>query len=202
MNNLSKALGLIEVTSYVAVIEAADAALKAANVTVAGITKIGSGIVTLQILGEIAAIHAAVEAGADAALRLGKLRVSHVIARADDSLFDTVIKTKDFVKDSNSREEQRKKELEENKEIEQKKELEEKKEIKQDEAEKEEQEKIVVQMILPNKEVSYEQLKKKSNQELRKQLLYADKNTTESELKYLKKEELIQKILADTKNID
>lgn len=190
MNNLSKALGLIEVTSYVAVIEAADAALKAANVTVAGITKIGSGIVTLQILGEIVAIHAAVEAGADAALRLGKLRVSHVIARADDSLFDTVIKTKDSVKDSNSREEQRKKELEE------------KKEIEQDEAEKEEQEKIAVQMILPNKEVSYEQLKKKSNQELRKQLLYADKNTTESELKYLKKEELIQKILADTKNID
>ena len=88
----TNALGLIEVIGYPAVIEAADAALKAANVQLGGIVKVDGGIMTAQILGDVGAVKAAVEAGGMAASKVGTVRATHVIPRVDESLFGKVIK--------------------------------------------------------------------------------------------------------------
>lgn len=89
---MMQALGLIEVVGYPAAIEAADAALKASNVQLSGLSKVGSGIMTVQLFGDVGAITAAVEAGGRAAEKLGKVRSAHVIPRVDESLIGTVIK--------------------------------------------------------------------------------------------------------------
>lgn len=91
---MTKALGLIEVIGYPTVIEAADAALKAANVQLGGIVKVDGGIMTAQILGDVGAVKAAVDAGGMAAAKVGPVRATHVIPRVDESLFGTVIKLK------------------------------------------------------------------------------------------------------------
>ena len=85
-----QALGLIEVIGYPAAIEAADASMKAANVRLGGITKVGSGIVTVQIFGDVGAVKAAVDAGGKAAEKVGKVRATHVIPRADSAVFNIV----------------------------------------------------------------------------------------------------------------
>ncbi len=74
------ALGLIEVVGFVAAICGADAALKAANINLMGISKVGSGIVTVKLCGDVSAVSSAVAAGADAAKKVGELRHTHVIA--------------------------------------------------------------------------------------------------------------------------
>ncbi|MEG2894246.1 MAG: BMC domain-containing protein, partial [Niameybacter sp.] len=89
-----EALGLIEVIGYPPAIEAADAALKAANVKLASITKVDGGIMTVQIMGDVGAVQAAVAAGGLAASRIGPLRATHVIPRVDTALFGTVLKLK------------------------------------------------------------------------------------------------------------
>ncbi len=89
---MMQALGLIEVIGYPAAIEAADAALKASNVQLGGLSKVGSGIMTVQLFGDVGAMTAAVEAGGRAAEKLGKVRSAHVIPRVDESLIGTVIK--------------------------------------------------------------------------------------------------------------
>lgn len=86
-----QALGLIEVIGYPAAIEAADAALKASNVQLSGVSKVGSGIMTVQLFGDVGAITAAVQAGGQAAERIGKVRATHVIPRVDESLIGKVI---------------------------------------------------------------------------------------------------------------
>ena len=73
------ALGLIETQGLTGVIEAADAALKAADVTLVGKEKIGAAYVTIMVKGDVAAVKAAVEAGGQAAQRVGKLISTHVI---------------------------------------------------------------------------------------------------------------------------
>lgn len=80
------ALGLIEVIGYVGAVEAADAALKAANVTLIGIEKVSAGIVTVKITGDVGAVKAAVEASEESVKRLGVLRTSHVIARVHEDV--------------------------------------------------------------------------------------------------------------------
>ena len=75
------ALGMIETKGLVASIEAADTMLKAANVVLVGTEKIGSGLVTVMVRGDVGAVKAAVETGADAAGRLGELVATHVIPR-------------------------------------------------------------------------------------------------------------------------
>ena len=95
MNDLSKALGLIEVIGYPTAIAAADAASKASNVTVSAISKVGSGIMTVQLIGDVAAIRSAVEAGAVAAKEIGTLRTTHVIPRYDSQLENTLVKNKE-----------------------------------------------------------------------------------------------------------
>ncbi|APC09192.1 BMC domain-containing protein [Neomoorella thermoacetica] len=75
------ALGLIETKGLVAAIEAADAMLKAASVELVGSEKIGSGLVTVMVSGDVGAVKAATEAGAAAAGRLGEVVAVHVIPR-------------------------------------------------------------------------------------------------------------------------
>lgn len=96
---MMQALGLIEVIGYPAAIEAADAALKASNVQLSGLSKVGSGIMTVQLFGDVGAIKAAVEAGGRAAEKLGKVRSAHVIPRVDESLIGTVIKRRPAAND-------------------------------------------------------------------------------------------------------
>lgn len=81
MNMVTQALGMIETRGLVAVTEAADAMLKAANVTLIGSEKIGSGLVTVMVQGDVGAVKAAVEAGAEVASRLGEVVATHVIPR-------------------------------------------------------------------------------------------------------------------------
>jgi microcompartment protein CcmL/EutN len=76
-----EALGMIETRGLVAAIEAADAMTKAAEGTLVGTEKIGSGLVTVRVRGAVGAVKAAVESGAAAAGRLGELVATHVIPR-------------------------------------------------------------------------------------------------------------------------
>ena len=78
---VQQALGMVETRGLVAAIEAADAMLKSANVVLVGTEKIGSGLVTVMVRGDVGAVKAAVEAGSDAASRLGELVATHVIPR-------------------------------------------------------------------------------------------------------------------------
>ena len=73
------ALGMVETKGLIGAIEAADAMLKAANVTLAGKEQIGSGLVTVMVRGDVGAVKASVEAGASAAQRVGELISVHVI---------------------------------------------------------------------------------------------------------------------------
>lgn len=76
-----EALGMIETRGLVAAIEAADAMVKAANVTLIGTEKIGSGLVSVMVRGDVGAVKAATEAGSNAAQNLGEIIAVHVIPR-------------------------------------------------------------------------------------------------------------------------
>ena len=81
-----EALGMIETRGLTAAIEASDAMTKAAEVKLIGTEKIGSGLVTVMVRGDVGAVKAAVEAGAQAASRLGELVASHVIPRPHEDV--------------------------------------------------------------------------------------------------------------------
>ena len=76
-----QALGMIETKGLVASIEAADAMVKAANVTLIGKEHVGGGLVTVMVRGDVGAVKAAVESGSASASRLGELVATHVIPR-------------------------------------------------------------------------------------------------------------------------
>ncbi len=76
-----EALGMVETRGLVAAIEAADSMVKAANVQLIGTEKIGSGLVTVMVRGDVGAVKSAVEAGSTSASRLGELVATHVIPR-------------------------------------------------------------------------------------------------------------------------
>ena len=78
---VKEALGMVETRGLVAAIEAADAMVKAANVTLIGTEKIGSGLVSVMVRGDVGAVKAAVEAGSVSASKLGELVATHVIPR-------------------------------------------------------------------------------------------------------------------------
>ncbi len=80
------ALGMIETRGLVGAIEAADAMVKAANVTLIGKEHVGGGLVTVMVRGEVGAVKAAVDAGAAAAERVGNLVSRHVIPRPHDDV--------------------------------------------------------------------------------------------------------------------
>ncbi len=81
-----QALGMIETKGLVGAIEAADAMTKAANVTLIGKEKVGSGLITVMITGDVGAVKAAVDAGAVAAEQVGHLVGVHIIARPHDEI--------------------------------------------------------------------------------------------------------------------
>ena len=76
-----EALGMVETRGLVASVEAADAMVKAADVVLVGTEKIGSGLVTVMVRGDVGAVKAATEVGANAAAKLGELVAVHVIPR-------------------------------------------------------------------------------------------------------------------------
>lgn len=78
---VKEALGMVETRGLVASIEAADAMCKAANVELIGTEKIGSGLVSVMVRGDVGAVKAAVESGSAAASKLGELVATHVIPR-------------------------------------------------------------------------------------------------------------------------
>src|SRR5439155_708794 len=96
MANHMEALGMIETKGLTALIEACDAMLKSANVTLIGWQKIGSGLVTALVVGDVAAVKAAVDAGSAAAGRQaasqnGELVSAHVIPRPEEAVLDTFL---------------------------------------------------------------------------------------------------------------
>ncbi len=78
---MNEALGMIETIGLLGSIEAGDAMTKSANVVLLGYEKIGSGLVTVMVRGDVGAVKAAVDAGAAAAEKVGELVSKHVIAR-------------------------------------------------------------------------------------------------------------------------
>lgn len=78
---MGETLGMIETKGLVGAIEAADAMTKSANVTLMGYEKIGSGLVTVMVRGDVGAVKAAVDAGACAAEKVGEIVAQHVIPR-------------------------------------------------------------------------------------------------------------------------
>ena len=80
------ALGMVETKGLIGSIEAADAMVKAANVALIGKEKIGSGLVTVMVRGDVGAVKASVDAGAAAAKRVGELYGVHVIPRPHDDV--------------------------------------------------------------------------------------------------------------------
>ncbi|MFB3895379.1 MAG: BMC domain-containing protein [bacterium] len=88
-----QALGMIETVGLVGALEAADAAVKAAMVTIEEISFPGAGLATVKIVGEVSAVKSAVDAGTAAAQKVGKVASVHVIPRPDDqveSLINTI----------------------------------------------------------------------------------------------------------------
>lgn len=78
---MSQAVGLIETLGYVAAYAAADAMVKAANVTLVGREQVGAGLVAITVTGDVGAVKAATDAGAEAARQVGEVRSCHVIPR-------------------------------------------------------------------------------------------------------------------------
>ena len=83
---MAEALGLVETKGLIGSVEAADAMVKAANVTLVGKEYIGAGYVTVMVRGDVGAVKAATDAGAAAARRVGELVGVHVIPRPADGL--------------------------------------------------------------------------------------------------------------------
>ena len=87
---MAEALGLLETRSFAAMVEGADAMVKAAKVELVNFEKTGGGYVTAVIRGDVAAVKAATDAGAAAARRVGELVSVHVIPRPHSSVDDTL----------------------------------------------------------------------------------------------------------------
>ncbi len=83
---MSEAIGMIETKGYTGSVEATDAMVKAANVSVAKTIPIGGGLITIIVKGDVASVKAAVDAGSRAASKVGELVSSHVIARPHEDL--------------------------------------------------------------------------------------------------------------------
>ena len=86
-----EALGLIETRGFVGVVEAADAAVKAASVQLAAFEQSTGGLVTIKLVGDVAAVQSAVEAGANAAQRVGELVSKHVIPRPHEEVWEVLL---------------------------------------------------------------------------------------------------------------
>jgi ethanolamine utilization protein EutM len=94
---MSEALGMIETKGYVGSVEASDAMVKAANVSLVKTIPIGGGLITVLCKGDVGSVKAAVDAGARAAGKVGELVSSHILARPHDDLL------KSFLGDANAK---------------------------------------------------------------------------------------------------
>jgi ethanolamine utilization protein EutM len=94
MAKAMEALGMIETKGLVCLIEAADAMLKSANVEMVGWEKVGSGLVTAFVVGDVAAVKAAIDAGAAAASKIGEVVSVQVIPRPHEELASVLPKKK------------------------------------------------------------------------------------------------------------
>ncbi|MEW9671946.1 BMC domain-containing protein [Ammoniphilus sp. 3BR4] len=92
---MGQALGLVETKGLVGAIEAADAMVKAANVEICGFEKIGYGLVTVMVKGDVGAVKAAIDAGAEAVKRVGELVSVHVIPRPHIEVERAILSKKD-----------------------------------------------------------------------------------------------------------
>ncbi|HJO29894.1 MAG TPA: ethanolamine utilization microcompartment protein EutM [Acidobacteriota bacterium] len=90
MGDYGEALGMVETKGLVGMVEAADAMVKAAKVTFIGYEKVGGGLVTAIVRGDVAAVKSATDAGAASARRVGELVSVHVIPRPHGSLEDAL----------------------------------------------------------------------------------------------------------------
>ena len=90
---MNDALGMIETKGLIGAIEAADAMVKAANVNLIGTEKIGSGLVTIMVRGDVGAVKAAVDAGLAAATKVGEVVSTHVIPRPHTDVNNLLVKT-------------------------------------------------------------------------------------------------------------
>lgn len=183
------ALGLVETIGYVAAIEALDVCLKSASVEVVGIQKVGQGIVTIEVSGDVGAVKSAVEAAKYAAEKVGILRATHVIPRLHPDVHDALFKKEDI----KSVEEETVHEIEE-KEIE--KEIETEVEIKEVEDIQEEIEIDSVEVEVEEHNDKKDELEKPnlsnlSVKELKNLAKSLGSKKTYKELNALKKEELI-----------
>ena len=88
---MGEALGMIETRGLVALIEASDAMVKAANVTLVKTVPIGGGLITVLAKGDVGSVKAAVDAGSKAAGRVGELISSHIIARPHEDLLKSFL---------------------------------------------------------------------------------------------------------------
>ena len=89
-----EALGMVETKGLVGAIEAADAMVKAANVALVGTEKIGTGLVTVMVRGDVGAVKASVDAGAAAAERVGQVVSTHVIPWPHKDVESLILKEK------------------------------------------------------------------------------------------------------------
>ena len=87
---MSDSIGMVETKGYVGSVEASDAMVKAANVTLVRQVQIGGGFVTVIVKGDVGSVKAAVDAGSEAAKRVGELVCSHLIARPHPELVKAV----------------------------------------------------------------------------------------------------------------
>lgn len=210
-----RALGLIEVMGLVGAIEAADAALKAANVTLLQVTKVGSGIMTVEITGDVGAVTAAVEAGANSASAITTLRAKHVIPRMDEALINRVVSVNSKASSHSKKKEEKKqvtkekqKEISTDTTIDSKNIEAEKgrnplmddagdnitskdtKEINENnDVEKKSSEEVIAS---PKQESMKETLLKKSNSQLKNMVTDLGIERTQEEIKRMKKQELVE----------
>jgi len=87
---MSDSIGMVETKGYVGSVEASDAMVKAANVSLVRQIQIGGGFVTVVVKGDVGSVRAAVDAGSEAAKRVGELVCSHIIARPHNELVRAV----------------------------------------------------------------------------------------------------------------
>ena len=88
---MNEAIGLLETKGLVALVEATDAMVKAANVQIVKRVQIGGGLVTTMVRGDVGSVRAAVEAGAKAASQAGELVASHIIPRPADGVIQAYL---------------------------------------------------------------------------------------------------------------
>lgn len=188
------ALGLVETIGYVAAIEALDVCLKSASVEVVGIQKVGQGIVTIEVTGDVGAVKSAIEAAGDAVERIGTLRATHVIPRLHNDVYETIFKKEETVFEENTQVEIQEESIEKDVQIDNQIENKEKVETSKNENIEKIEETIEVKKEIPEANSDKKvrpNLSKLSVKELKNLAKSLGSKMTYKELNVLKKEELI-----------